>query len=117
MKCTGAEWLTVEVAFYDIEFFEIWKTRPFGRNPALELVVVGSIWVVGPELQRLERAWEHLWQRACADINFSREDESDQIGCSTLELIARHVEVGQIHKFSEFLGQLSCKKGIHQLEI
>ena len=28
----------------------------------------------------------------------------------TLEPIARHIEVGQIDKFAEFLGQFSCQK-------
>ena len=59
----GSERLTVEAAFHDIDFFEICKTHPFGRNATLKLVLIGSIWVVGPELQRLERAWSTFGKR------------------------------------------------------
>ena len=37
---SGTTNLTVESAIHDIELFEIRKTPPFGRNPALELVAV-----------------------------------------------------------------------------
>ena len=51
----GTTNLTIESATHDTELFEIRKTPPFGRNPALELVAVVLKKMVWPKLQSLER--------------------------------------------------------------
>ena len=53
--------LTVESATHDIELFEIRKTAPFDRNPALELVAVAPQGVIRPQLQSLEGQRKVLW--------------------------------------------------------
>ena len=49
-----------------------------------------------------------------AELTFNLVDgnvelfQIDELSEPTLELIIRRIEVGQVDKFAEFLGQLSC---------
>ena len=77
---TDAERLTVESAKKHLELLEVCQSAPFRRDSISELVRITQ---VATDVENLERCWEHLWQRPCAqnNINFSREDQTAQTGC------------------------------------
>ena len=66
------------------------------------------------DVENLKRSREHLWQRPCANttsISVAKVQPLRPDAESTSEHILACIENLQIHKFAEFLGQLSCQKG------
>ena len=79
----GAERLTVESATSHFELLEVRQSTPFRRNSTSEHVRPRTtvFAVATRQMKNLERNWEHLWQRPCANsINFSREQTALSAG-------------------------------------